>query len=291
MEKGFSMYHPITNAIYYMAVIGTAMFVMHPVYTVISFFSAAIYEIYLNKRKGIVTVVTMIPVFLLTSLINPLFSHRGMTLLCYLPTGNPLTMESILYGLSAGLMIVTVILWFATFHTIMTSDRILCICGRIIPSLGMVIGMVLRFVPMYANQAKKVSQANELLGVRYRGRWGKVKQGFHSFGIMVSWSLENAIITADSMKARGYGAGKRTVFSVYKFGIRDIIFILVTVVLTVMQILLFGLDFVGCIYYPRFYIMGAGNFAAYFSYGILCLMPMVVSIQEDMIWNRLQSKI
>ena len=38
----------------------------------------------------------------MAALINPAFNHEGATLLTYLPSGNPLTLESILYGLAAG---------------------------------------------------------------------------------------------------------------------------------------------------------------------------------------------
>ncbi len=38
---------------------------------------------------------------------------------------------------------------------------------------------------------------------------------------MVTWSLENAIETADSMRARGYGLPGRTSFSIYRFDSRD----------------------------------------------------------------------
>lgn len=38
---------------------------------------------------------------------------------------------------------------------------------------------------------------------------------------MLTWSLENAIETADSMKSRGYGLPGRTAFSIYRFDSRD----------------------------------------------------------------------
>ena len=38
---------------------------------------------------------------------------------------------------------------------------------------------------------------------------------------MVTWSLESAIDTADSMRSRGYGEPGRTAFSIYRFDDRD----------------------------------------------------------------------
>ncbi len=39
--------------------------------------------------------------------------------------------------------------------------------------------------------------------------------------ILVTWALENAIDTADSMKDRGYVLPGRTAFSIYRFDRRD----------------------------------------------------------------------
>ena len=43
-----------------------------------------------------------LPVLLLAALVNPAFNHAGVTILIYLPSGNPLTLESILYGRGGG---------------------------------------------------------------------------------------------------------------------------------------------------------------------------------------------
>lgn len=296
MRDGFGTYHPIVNMIFYVAVIGIAMFVMHPFFIIASLLGAATYEIYLNKGKGIRLVLGMIPVFLLTSLINPLFSHRGMTLICYLPTGNPLTLESVLYGLATGLMIVTVILWFSTFHVVMTNDKILCLAGKIIPSVGMLISMVLRFVPKYTNQSRKVVHANQALGITEIGKHHKLKNGIKSFGIMATWSLENAVISADSMKARGYGAGRRTSFTTYRFDHRDGIVSIVIIMIFTVVVSGFVTQTIGCHFYPLWKIKDfEGNriFVAviYITYAILCFMPVIINIKEDMKWRRLQLKI
>jgi energy-coupling factor transport system permease protein len=40
-----------------------------------------------------------------TAWLNPLFNHAGVTLLFYLPGGNPVTLESMVYGLAAATML------------------------------------------------------------------------------------------------------------------------------------------------------------------------------------------
>ena len=71
----------------------------------------------------------MLPVCLLAAAANPLFSHAGATMLFYLKDGNPVTLESIVYGLASGLMLAGVISWFSVFHEVMTSDKFMFLFG------------------------------------------------------------------------------------------------------------------------------------------------------------------
>ena len=49
----------------------------------------------------------------------------------------------------------------------------------------------------------------------------RLRNAITILSIMVTWSLESAIETADSMKSRGYGLPGRTAFSIYRFDSRD----------------------------------------------------------------------
>ncbi|MBQ4316925.1 MAG: energy-coupling factor transporter transmembrane protein EcfT, partial [Clostridia bacterium] len=82
---------------------------------------------------------------------------EGATIVLYFANGNPLTLESILYGLSAGVLLVTLLLWFASFNRIMTSDKFIYLFGRIIPALSLVLSMSLRFVPKFKSQMEAVA--------------------------------------------------------------------------------------------------------------------------------------
>ena len=100
----FSTYHPVINFIYFVIVIGLSMFFMHPVFLVISLICSMAYGIYLKGKKAMkVFFFAMLPSCLLMAIINPLFSHAGATMLFYLKDGNPVTLESIVYGLGSGM--------------------------------------------------------------------------------------------------------------------------------------------------------------------------------------------
>ena len=156
----FKSYHPIVNFLYFVIVIGFSMFFMHPLCLAVSFACGLVYSTILNGRRAVKTnLVYMLPVLIITALINPAFNHEGVTILTYLPGGNPLTLESILYGLAAGFMLVSVICWFSCYNEVMTSDKFIYLFGRIIPSLSLIFSMTLRLVPKFATQLKIVTNA------------------------------------------------------------------------------------------------------------------------------------
>ena len=148
---------------------------------------------------------------------------RVATILTYLPSGNPLTLESMLYGAAAAVMLASVVLWFSSYNEVMTSDKFVYLFGRVIPALSLVLSMALRFIPKFKVQMQVVSEAQACIGCDTKNGsiFRRVGNAVKIFSIMVTWSLENAIETADSMRARGYGLPGRTAFSIYRFDDRD----------------------------------------------------------------------
>ena len=220
----FKTYHPIVNFVYFVFVIGFSCVFMHPVSLMISLLSGFTYSVMLKGRKALKTnLIYMIPTLIFASLINPAFNHEGVTIIEYLPSGNPLTLESVVYGLAAAMMIVSVICWFSCYTEIMTSDKFIYLFGRIIPSLSLIISMTLRFVPRFSAQLKVVANAQRCMGrdVSNGSIIKRAKHGLSILSIMTTWALENAIDTADSMKSRGYGHPGRTAFSIFNFDKRD----------------------------------------------------------------------
>lgn len=115
-----------------------------------------------------------------------------------------------------------VLLWFTTYQAVMTSDKFVYLFGRAIPALSLVLSMTLRFVPKFRAQLRAVQQARQFAGNSEKtGPIQKVRTSVENFSILVTWSLENAVETADSMRARGYGLPGRTAFSIFRFETRD----------------------------------------------------------------------
>lgn len=296
MKDAFSTYHPAVNFLYFALVLVYSMWFMHPAALVISLAGAFAWSVYLGGRKSLrFNLLAMLPMMLLTALVNPAFNHEGVTILAYLPTGNPLTLESILYGAAASAMFIAVLLWFSCYNKVMTSDKFVYLFGRVIPALSLVLSMVLRFVPMFKAQLKTVSNAQRCIGrdVSNGSILRRARHGIRILSIMVTWALENAIETADSMKSRGYGLSGRTAFSIYRFDDRDrsaLAWIGGLGAFVLSMYLAGGLYYR---YFPTFKIApwDPWSVSAFFAYVLLCATPLIIDLWEDRRWNRLSSAV
>lgn len=296
MGDAFSKYHPVVNFLYFTFIFGFSMVFMHPISLMISLIGSFLYSIELKGKKGSkFNFVILLPTILLTALINPVFNHEGATILTYLPTGNPLTLESIAYGLAASTMLGTIFTWFTSFNIIMTSDKFVYLFGRIIPGLSLILSMSLRFVPKFKAQIKVVSEAQRSIGrdVSNGGLFERIGHGITILSIMITWALENSIETADSMKSRGYGLPGRTAFSIYRLDTRD------KKALSAI-LLLGGYIFIGGLlggmewhYFPTLNGMSLGlySLSLWLAYFILCIIPIIANRQEARQWKAITLKI
>ena len=292
----FSTFHPLVNVFYFVLVLGFSMFFTHPVCLAISLVCAFSYAIYLGGKKTIrFSLIALLPMLIITMLLNPAFNHEGGTILTYLPDGNPLTLESILYGAVSAVILISVISWFSCYNFVMTSDKFVYLFGRIIPALSLILSMSLRFVPRFKAQLKVISNAQRCVGrdVSNGSIFKRIRHGIHILSIMITWALENAIDTADSMKCRGYGLPGRTAFSIFAMNNRDkyaLIYLLVCGTYIITGAFLGGLYFR---YFPT--LKGSGTafysvtlFAVYFA---LCILPLIINIKDNIKWKSIQSKI
>ena len=166
--------------------------------------------------------------------------------------------------------------------------------GRVIPALSLVLSMTLRFVPKFQAQLQVVSEAQRCIGrdVSNGGVLRRLRNAITILSIMVTWSLESAIETADSMKSRGYGLPGRTAFSIYRFDSRD---------QSALSWLLYCGFFLCCGaaakgFYWRYYPTARGvpltpmTVCLQAVYLALCLMPVILNIRADREWGVLRKE-
>ena len=296
MNDTFSSCHPLLNFAFFIIVMMFTMIFLHPFYLGISLLAAFCYSVYLNGKRGLkFNLLIALPMIILGTIMNPLFNHEGATILGYFFSGNPLTLESIFYGLASATMFTAVILWFSCYNAIMTSDKFIYLFGRLIPSISLVFSMVLRFVPKFKNQAKVIINGQKCIGRDPAN--GNLKQrllnGVRIISILTTWALENGIETADSMRSRGYGLKGRTSFSTFRFDTRDRILGAALLVMLVITFAPLAAGTVYISYYPLTVLNAPTALAVlnYIAFGALCFLPLLLDLTEDIKWRVLKSRI
>ena len=289
--RAFEDCNPFASALYFLTAAGICMFSESPVIFSLSLFGALILYIVRNGIKNGGIHMLSLLLFVVMSLANPLFSHNGVTVL-FVINNNPVTLEAFVYGVFASVMIISVLYWFSSFSQIMTSDKLLYIFSVFSPKLALMLSMALRYVPLFEKQAKNVSKSQKALGIyREDNITDRFKGGVRVFSVMVTWALENGIITADSMRARGYGIGRRSHFSLFRFRLGDILLLCVSAVVLFVVLLCGGemkFDFYPAISMP---VTSVAGVVGYTAYGVLVLLPTLIEIKEALRWKYLKSKI
>lgn len=286
----FAAYHPMVNLIFFIFAIGITMLSTHPYFLVSAFIISWVYSVVLKGKSALkFNVLISLPMFVIMALINTLFVHNGATVLFYL-FGNRVTMEALLYGIASAFLLSAVIVWFSSFNMIMSSDKLLYIFGKAAPVLGLTLSMILRFIPLLKNRYNEITLGQKCMGRhKEKGFIPRVRQVIKEVSILISWSLEASIETADSMEARGYGLRGRTSFHLFKFTGKDWTMLA--------GILIFGgiaaagvfLGKTSMYYYPKITLespdlMTVISLAAF---NILMILPMIIDIAGEMKWQKL----
>lgn len=289
--RAFESYHPAVIAASVAAWVGFLMLSTNPILLALSLLGAISYL--LCRGDGRRSHLALLLLFLVMTLVNPLFSHNGATVLFFF-NQKPVTLEATIWGAVSAGIVVAVLLWFFVFSRIMTAERLLCLFGMLSPRLALTLSMALRYVPRFGRQMRRVNRAQTAMGL-YRDDHVvcRMRGGARVFSVMLTWALENGIVTADSMAARGYGIGRRTHFTVLRFRRTDaMLLILMLLFSSPVAVASFTGRF-AVIYYPTVAMapIDAWSVVGYAAYGILCLIPTMLEIWEVCRWKFLRSKI
>jgi len=292
--KLMSNRHPAVLALYFSAVLLINMFLPHPLILAESFLGAFLLLLMLEGgAKTFKSLLMILPLLLLITLSNPLFSKEGERVLLSL-FGKAVTAEALLYGFGIGLMLLGVLLWSRNLAFLMTSDKFLYLFGKLAPGIALVLSMALRFIPLLKIRLKKINSAQKAMGLYVSEKpRDRLKGPLAAFSSLMTWSLESAVDTGDAMRARGYGLKGRSNFSVFRFHPQDVEFIIIAGALSAP---IFYAMFSGHLKYD-YYEAGAKinydllSLASYFSFGLLCLLPFLYELKESLKWKYFVSKI
>lgn len=292
-DLGFGRAHPAVQLLFFVSAIGFSMFIAHPVSIAVSLICAFVYSAELTRGKNLIGKIAFsVPLVVFTALVNTAFNHRGVVVLAYFPSGNPLTLESVLNGFMAAGTVLSVIFWFSCLNRVFTSDRVIYVFGKTAPSLALVLTMALGFVPLFLKHIKLTYDAQKCMGAASGGIKDKVKNGINVLSVTVTWALENAADTADSMVSRGYGTGERTFFSVFKWEKRDTLLAVIIGMLS--WIILAGIS-LGDFYWSRVFLgensFTPQNIGLQCVYALMMLVPFICDMAEKAKWNSMHKNL
>lgn len=290
----FDRLHPITAFVYFMLLLLVAMLTMNPVIITICYLSSVIFcGMLIGIRKLLSSLAYNIPLMLMIALTNPMFVHKGETILFFL-NDNPVTKEAIIYGVFASMMIMSVFYLCRCYTEIMTSDKFIYLFGRVIPKLSLVLSMILAFIPKLKRKYREIDEAQKALGIYATQSYvDKLRSKMRVLSILLTNSLETSVDTADSMRARGYGLKGRTSYAIYRFTASDFAYLAFSIVFGVGAVVLIMLGASEFYYYPTVTVFEGSPmiYILYLSLALLAGSSIFMEVKENILWRYLKSKI
>ena len=289
----FSRCHPAVNFLFFAGAIGFGVVIQHPAYLLVSILGGAVYYLLLHGRSGIKMLSSILPLFLLLTAVNPLFNTYGFTVLFHI-FGKPYTAEALMYGAAIAAVFVVMLLWFGCYNAVMTSDKFTSLFGNLIPALSLLLVMVLRMIPNLTRKARQISGARKSVGKGFRtSNKEKIEEGMTVLGSLTSWALEGSIVTADSMRSRGYGSTRRTSFTIYRMTAADWGLVAGILLLMAAVVIAAAMGCTKAVFTPQWEIapvagVNCFGLAAYCAY---LFLPTALHIKEAIQWHISRSRI
>ena len=281
-QDAFSACHPAVNFLFFLGAIGFGATFQHPAYCAAGCICAGCYYLLLHGRRGIWMLGGLVGVFLLLSLVNPLVNHSGKTVL-FTYLGKKYTLEALYYGMALGAIMVVMLLWFGCYSAVLTSDKFTALFGNVIPALSLLLVMVLQMIPALTRKAHQILLARRAIGkgISQTGKLpDKIKDGATVLSALTDWALEGSLVTADSMRSRGYGTGKHTHFQLYRMTRRDWVLLALILGLEAAVIMAGGTS---ASFTPRLKISPLSW--GFPLYCCLLLIPTILHLKETIVWR------
>ncbi len=293
-NRCFDRIHPVVAFCYFVAVLVVTMFSVNPIVIILSFAFGLLFcgEI-CGWGKPASDLPLTLAFMLLVTIVNPLFVHKGDTILFFL-NDNPVTLEALLYGVNMSFMLAAVLYWCKSLTRVISADKVVYLFGGVLPKLSVVLNMAIGFIPRFKRRYNQISNAQKALGIYCgKGIVDKISMKLRVFGILLTDSLESGVITADSMRARGFGLKGRTNYSPYVFTFENALLLGLEVGCALACVVIFILGGGKFAFYPTLTqdVFGLKNVLLYCFATVLFAVGTICEWKEDIRWHYLKSTI
>ena len=191
-------------------------------------------------------------------------------------------MESVVYGCAIGVRIASGVMLASCMFVIVSADKVVYLFGRISPKLSLFLAILLRGIPRIGERGKRIERSRRGIGKGcFQGNVLQRLLHFFAFvSVLITWTLEDLIESAASMKCRGYSLKGRTAFSIYRFDNRDRSFVLAVFTCLILQVMAVLLDQTDIYYNPQIILnrITPLSWLFYLSYAVFLLLPMGLQI-------------
>ena len=290
----FDRLHPFSAFIYFLGAVMITMMTRSPVIVSISFlFSMLFYYLIAGGGNFTKSLLFSLPVMLIITLSNPVFSHKGATPLFFV-NNVPVTAESLIYGFFSSLMILAVFYWMKSCGEIIRSDKAVYLFGKVSPALSLTLSMAIEGVNKVGRYYREIEEAQKGLGIYSEsGIWNRMRSRLRIFSSLITVCLERAAESAGSMLSRGYGLPGRSSAQKYPADIFDICFGAVSVLLCLISAVFIFIGGADSSFYPRFTISltEEKSLCLYLCVFALFSLSVISETKENIKWHYLRSKI
>jgi energy-coupling factor transport system permease protein len=288
MKIALNSYHPAVAVLPFAAAIGFSMLSFHPVYSAISLFCSITLALKLNGLKALrLTLRFCLPIFILTVLINTAFNQNGATVMFHIGDW-VIVWEGFIYGLCSASALCSVLLWFSCYSAVIDSEKFLFLSNRFSPTAALLVSMTLGQASQMSKKMKEINDAQTgIYGEEHKKFAKKLRLAMLKISVLLSWSMEDSIQTADSMHSRGYGTGKMTRMNPYIFGKKDAMLLTASVALICICIASVISGNASFRFYPvtQAVQVDALSIAGYCVYFVMLSLPLLVEIKEAVQWH------
>lgn len=214
----FGTRHPAVPAAFSAITLVLTMSSLQPVLVAISLCGGFAYSC--CSRGPLATIASLrwqVPFVVVVALFNPLFSASGSTELFRLGS-RAVYLESLCYGATMGGLFVASTLWFSAAARLVPYDKVLALFGRAAPTCALMVSQCMRLIPRFVRQGRIIWGVQESVTLPGAALGDVVRRRLRMSSVLMGWTMEDSLETADAMRARGWASSsRRTTYSLYRF--------------------------------------------------------------------------
>ncbi|MGI9861285.1 energy-coupling factor transporter transmembrane component T [Moorella naiadis] len=221
-EKGLFLqsFHPATALVYLLVLLILSLSYDHPLYLLALLLLLALLirdADGLDAWEGFLKAGVIL--MLVVMLVNPLVIRTGKTIIWHGPEvpfwGKlDISMEAVYFGAVSGLRLLIVISIFCLYNLMINPDNVFNLFSGAGVRSVLVIALATRLFPVMVRDLQRIREVQQLRGVDFDtgNLWQRARKYSGLYNVLLLSSLEGAMEIAESLQARAFGSGKRSVY-------------------------------------------------------------------------------